>query len=143
VPPVRVVFDTNVFIAAALKPAGHLAGWVFAPRGSRGFESFTSPSILSEVADKLEHKFEYAKGDVAKFLSKLQPSLTLVHPTRQISAVPNDPDDNKILECAVAAKAELIISADPHLYKLKRYEGIQILHPSSLKYIFPEQPKAA
>jgi uncharacterized protein len=76
-------------------------------------------------------------------MASLGSLLNIVHPTRSIRAVPNDPDDDKILECAVAARAALIISSDPHLYKLKQFEDIQIFHASALKYIFPKQPPAA
>ena len=43
-----------------------------------------------------------------------------------------DPDDNKVLACAKAAKAEIITSGDDHLLNLKEYEGIRILTVNQL-----------
>jgi predicted nucleic acid-binding protein len=45
------------------------------------------------------------------------------------------------LECALEAKADLIITADKDLLVLKEFNGIKIIHTSSLKYIFPQLKK--
>lgn len=42
----------------------------------------------------------------------------------------DDPDDDAVLACAVAAKADLVVSGDPHLVKLVQYEGIPIVAPA-------------
>lgn len=44
----------------------------------------------------------------------------------------------KILECALAGRADLIVSADKHLIKLKNFQGISIIHPKTLTWILPE-----
>jgi predicted nucleic acid-binding protein len=38
-----------------------------------------------------------------------------------------DPSDNKFLECAVAAGADVIVSGDKHLLRLKQHAGIPII----------------
>lgn len=53
----------------------------------------------------------------------------LVKPTKKLDIVKDDPDDNKILECAIAGKVDYIISNDEHLLKLKEFEGIPIIKP--------------
>jgi putative PIN family toxin of toxin-antitoxin system len=52
-----------------------------------------------------------------------------VRPSITINAVPADPDDNRILECAVEAQAQVIVSGDHHLLTLQKYKSIQILTP--------------
>jgi uncharacterized protein len=52
-----------------------------------------------------------------------------VIPRRRVNAVKEDPDDNRILECALAAGADVIVSGDGHLLRLTEYEGIAILTP--------------
>jgi predicted nucleic acid-binding protein len=52
---------------------------------------------------------------------------TLVRPTRRIEAVPEDPDDNRVLECAVAAGSRYIVTGDRALLRLGRFEGVQIV----------------
>jgi hypothetical protein len=45
-------------------------------------------------------------------------------------AIIEDPDDHSVLACAVAAKADLVVSGDPHLLKLEQYEGVPIITPA-------------
>jgi uncharacterized protein len=52
-----------------------------------------------------------------------------VIPQRRVNAVRDDPDDNHIIECALAAGADTIVSGDGHLLRLGAYEGIAILTP--------------
>ncbi|MCG2722043.1 MAG: putative toxin-antitoxin system toxin component, PIN family, partial [Thermodesulfovibrionales bacterium] len=47
-----------------------------------------------------------------------------------IEAVPEDPEDNKFIECALTCKADYIVSGDRHLLNLKEYAGIKILKAS-------------
>jgi uncharacterized protein len=51
----------------------------------------------------------------------------MVTPTETISAVQDDPDDNRILECAKASGSNAIITRDKHLLQLESYEGIAIV----------------
>jgi predicted nucleic acid-binding protein len=46
-----------------------------------------------------------------------------------IEVIHDDPPDNRILECAIAGQADLIVSGDRHLLKLKSYQGIPIVRP--------------
>jgi uncharacterized protein len=54
---------------------------------------------------------------------------TVVVPAIIPSVIIDDPDDDAVLACAVAAKADLVVSGDPHLAKLVQYEGIPIVAP--------------
>jgi putative PIN family toxin of toxin-antitoxin system len=140
--PLRLVFDTNVYLAA-LKPGSYAWQWLNASGTDPRFNLYASPAVLAEVRLKLREKFKLPDAEIDRFMASLEWLVNVVYPTRSITAVPTDPDDNKILECAIAAKADLVISSDPHLYKLKVFEGIQIFHTSDLKYIFPQQPPKA
>ena len=51
----------------------------------------------------------------------------VVVPLTELSVVTADPDDNRILECAVAGKANLIVSNDHHLLDLKAYQNIPVI----------------
>jgi predicted nucleic acid-binding protein len=50
-----------------------------------------------------------------------------VQPTETPDAVAGDIDDNRILECAVAARAEFIVTGDSHLLRLSHFRNIHIL----------------
>jgi len=59
-------------------------------------------------------------------------------PKRKISVVP-DKADNRVLECAIAGKANCIISGDKHLLRLKSYQNIPIQKPKYLKYLIEKE----
>lgn len=57
-------------------------------------------------------------------------AIELAEPLDVPSVVPNDPDDDHVLACALAAKADLIVSGDRHLLALNRYQNIPIVSPA-------------
>ena len=54
-----------------------------------------------------------------------------------IDIIKDDPDDNRILECAVAGNVDCIVTNDKHLLKLKKYNDITIMTPDDFaeKYL--------
>lgn len=135
-PRLRVVFDTNVYIPAALNAAGASDMWLrIANRAPRSFDLYVSEAILTEVARKLRTKFDASEQRVVEFLQRVREAATVVESAEQVSDAA-DPDDNMVLECALAAKAQLIVSADKHLLRLHPYKGIGICHPKELRNIF-------
>ena len=133
---IKVIPDTNVFIAAALNKS-YCYDWLFgASEPLATYELYTSEDILREVMDKLSNKFGFSRAEVTKFLSDLDRILTKVRPSIQVSAV-RDPKDNMILEAAIEANAQLIVTFDKDLLSLKNYEIVQIAHPRMMQYWFP------
>ena len=124
---VKVVLDTNVFISALF--------WKGAPyqifrkilRGA--ILNFTSPQILEELKERLLDKFKLPPEKVKEFLEIIVFSSQIVYPKKKLNIVKKDPEDNKILECALEAKASFIISGDKHLLEIKEYKGIKIVTP--------------
>ena len=121
----RVVADTNVFISAFM--FGGLPGKILdlALRGK--FTLVTSSSLLDELDEKLRGKFAVSERDALAIRAKLEDSANVVEPDFELNAVPDDPDDNRVLECAVAGKAEFIVSGDRHLLRIGCYEEIAII----------------
>jgi putative PIN family toxin of toxin-antitoxin system len=134
----RAVFDTNVYLSAVLKPGGYADLWLKRTAlNQSGFDLYISKQILDEVKDKLFTEFEPIPKEISQeFIDGILEFVKIVKPTETITDVKDDPDDNMILECAVAAQAQLIVSADKHLLKLNPYMGIGITHPRELKNIF-------
>ena len=64
-----------------------------------------------------------------KIAHKLINNSEIVEPSVKIDIIKDDPDDNKILECAIAGNVDCIVSNDKHLLKLKEFKGIKILTP--------------
>lgn len=133
----RIVLDTNVLIAAALK--GELAADILDMAASSFLITIiTSEEILEELQKKLLKKFGWSEININFFINQLLQFAEVVKPTEKVNVVTRDPDDNKILECAVAGNADLIVSSDQDLIKLKQFKGIAIIHPKTLSWTFPE-----
>lgn len=134
-PLTRVVPDSNVYIAAALT-SGYCHDWLFgASRQGATYELYTSEKILEEVSGKLIGKFGFSQADAVDYLSRLDIVVRKVRPRMKVDVV-RDPDDAMILECAVEAKAELVITFDKDLLSLKTHKDIRIAHPGMVKYWF-------
>ncbi|KAA6463315.1 putative toxin-antitoxin system toxin component, PIN family [Acidobacteria bacterium AB60] len=121
----RVVADTNLLISALL--FGGLPK-LFLELGFAGsFELVTSDTLLDELDEKLRGKFAVPSAKAAALRSLLEWKAIVTHPLVILTVVSDDPDDNRVLECAVAAKAEVIVSGDRHLLRLGSYEATVIL----------------
>ena len=132
----RTVFDSNVYIAAALKPGAYSDLFLdIAALPGSDVRLFISKAILAEVRATLV-ELGLPPAEAERFVQRLRTIATPVRPTERVHVVRDDPDDNAILECALAANAQLIISADNHLLKLSPYRGIGIAHPRELRRIF-------
>jgi uncharacterized protein len=120
----RVVFDTNVFISGL-----HFGGkpaLVLQMVARAECLLVTSEDILLEVEDVLLRKFFWSARHVAATLMGLRDLSEVIQPGIVISDC-EDPDDNRILEAAVAGKAAYIVSGDRHLLRMKAFRGIRIL----------------
>ena len=122
---IQVVADTNVFISALM--FGGLPGRFLDLALGRRFTLATSKALLDELNEKLRGKFAVSEGDALAIRAKLEGNASVVDPDFELNAVPDDPDDNRVLECAVAGKADFIVSGDRHLLRLGNYEEIAIV----------------
>ncbi len=82
--------------------------------------------------DKVEDK----KLVLSKIVQRVIEKSIIVEPTTKLNIVKEDPDDNKVLECAKAGKVDLVITNDNHLLKLKEFEGIKIVTPQEFLELF-------
>lgn len=121
----RVVFDTNILVSALVFPGGQ--GDAALRRIIVETDQLVlSRPILDELLDVLGRKFARDAEElahVAVFLSDLS---VIVAPKRRLRVVKDEPD-NRILECAVAGYAKVIVTGDKALLALKRYEEIRIV----------------
>lgn len=99
-------------------------------------EIFTTQNILDETAEVLERDFEYSKDEVKNIIGKILLFAKLTEPKQKIDVIKDDPDDNKVIACAIESSSEYIITYDRHLLKLKEYEGIKIITPEEFNNLF-------
>jgi len=137
--PVRIVLDTNVYIAAALNPQSIIYKIVEDSAAKYLASYYTSSAILLELQDKLENKLEFPREWVAQWIDQLERSIVEIRPQQKVTILSDrDEDDNKILECALEIDADLIITADPDLLSLKQFHDTKIIHTSTVKFLFPQ-----
>ena len=127
---VRLVLDTNTIVSGLLwKGTPHALLEIVGERRDRVLCS--SPKLLAELADVLSRqKFRPILASAGKtseqLLSRYISVAQIVRPESVPAVIHSDPDDDHVLACAVAAQADLIVSGDGHLLKLKAYRGISI-----------------
>lgn len=97
---------------------------------------YTSPEILVELEKVLKRDFSEESVLIQRQISLILEYAILVRPILEPDIVKADPDDNKIIACALAAKVDYIVSGDPHLYLLKEVFGIEILKPKDFLDMF-------
>jgi putative PIN family toxin of toxin-antitoxin system len=130
-----VTADTNVYVSGLAFGGIPLAFLDHARAGA--FRLAVSEPLLAEVRGVLRTKFAWSEEQVIAALSQLNDCSVQVHPTETLDVVPGDPDDNRILECAVAAQAGFIVTGDNHLLRLSNYRGIRILKVADFMLLPP------
>ena len=120
----KIVFDTNIFISAFVIPGGKAEeAYLNVLRGN--FNLYASVAILTETAQKLREKFGWEEGKITHFLKTIAKSATIIKTQPHLHLLADKPD-NRILECAMAAKADFIVTGDKHLLSLKHFQNIKI-----------------
>src|SRR3989344_4440628 len=122
---IRVVLDTNIYVSSVF--------WLGKPHQivelaiDRKIQVFTSPQILEELERVLKRDFledhDFIESQIALILEYSK----IVKPANTIQAIKDDPDDNKIIECAVTANADYIVTGDSHLLNLKEFHLTKIV----------------
>lgn len=97
----------------------------------------TSSPLLEELGRVLRYpKFLLGQEEISLFERDVREHALVVHPQRHLQVIPEDPDDDRVLECAVTGSAGWIITGDPHLLVLGTYEEIRIVSaPQALEQI--------
>ena len=125
----KVVFDTNVFVSALTLPDGR--GDQALRKIVQGEDSLAlSKQILDELLSVLARKFARNREELARvavFLSNLG---EIVEPAESLTVLADEPD-NRIVECALAANAQLIVTGDRAMLALGEYQGIRIVSLSA------------
>ena len=125
----RVVLDANVYISALLVGRGCEEILTLGRTGV--IQVLSSPEIIDEVASVMRRKFHWSPVDIRPFLDEARDLCRMIPFDPAEVEFPADPADAKILACAVAGKADVIVTGDKkHLLPLKRYRGIPIVSPA-------------
>lgn len=121
----KAVFDTNIFVSALVFPGGRAeAALLKAIEGD--VELFISKAVIHEVLDVLSRKFGRDREELARTAVFLAELGKVVQPRSKLAVLRDEPD-NRILECAVAGRADVIVTGDQAMLALAEYKGIRIV----------------
>lgn len=128
--PARVVLDTNVLVSGLC--FGGLPAKILRAALAGRIEVFTSAFLIDEFKAVMRLKFPDREAAIADTLNELSSLWEVVSPDPRgrLSVIAEDPDDDRVLECALAAKADCIVSGDKHLLRLREYRGVPTLSPA-------------
>lgn len=127
------MLDTNTLISGVISPGG-------APRRlldgakTQTYELCSSAVLMTELLDVLSReKFSVRLAQAGltplNIVRELRRLAYMTSPTNVPRVIVNDPDDDHVLACALAAQADLIVSGDKHLHSLGgHYQGIRIVN---------------
>lgn len=139
----RAIFDTNVVASASFwrgAPFDCLAAWA-----QGRCEAAVSPELLAEYHEVMERlRRDYPGRAGVRWAEALTETAILVFPNQRAGGATPDPGDQKVLECALAAEADVIVTGDKrHLLPLKRFRDVEIVSPADFLRRLPPQSDAS
>jgi putative PIN family toxin of toxin-antitoxin system len=137
----KAVIDTNQFVSSLISKQGPSAQLIDRWREQK-FILVISPEIIAEIQKVLEYphiskKYKLRKSDVQSLLTLIAHEAVVIPKLLSVHVIKDDPDDDKFLACALAAKAEYIVSGDQHLLDLGSYRSIPIVTVKEFLLICP------
>lgn len=121
----RVVFDSNIFVAALIFPQGRAAAAM--QRILDGEDVLLiSPAVIDEVLRVLAEKFSRDREELSRVALLLDELAETVRPADRLALLADEPD-NHILECAMTGKAVVIVTGDKAMLALERVNDIAII----------------
>ena len=121
----KLTFDTNIFVSGFTRPEGR-ASLALANVALQNDDLFISQPIIEELRRVLADKFNWSTPALAMVEEWIARNCYLVAPVDDLSVLADEPD-NRILECAVAADADLIVTGDRQMLDLGSFRNIRIV----------------
>ena len=135
----EAVLDTNVVVSAVISPKGPPAEIIRAWR-AHSYIWVTSEPLLDELertlrSPRLQRYIAWSEGELTEFIGLIRQLTRVVAPSAQIDVIKADPDDHRVLEAAIEARVDYIVSGDHDLLDLREYDGIAIVTPARFRAI--------
>jgi uncharacterized protein len=132
--PIVAVFDTIVLLS--------VIGWTGAPyqcvelARSGTIEAVTCHELLDELSDKLQAKLSFSADEAIETIADLLIFLRVVQISGSLKVVAADPDDDKVIGCAIVAGASHLMTGDRrHLLPIGNYQGVQVVNATDFLQI--------
>jgi putative PIN family toxin of toxin-antitoxin system len=121
-----VVLDTKVLVSAFPFPSG-AAATLWDTLGANRDVLISSPTIVKELAAIPRQTCAWQEAARHQALRLTVRKAVRVSPTSIAAAVPHDPDDNHSVAWALAGRADLFVTGDQDLPRLKEYRGLPLV----------------
>ncbi len=129
------VFDTNVLIAAIITE-GICSKLLHRARAGE-FSLVSCPFIMMELRRTLSKKFRLSLGELSSAMEPISEAISqVIEHNLKVKDICRDADDDNIIACAVAAKADYLVTGDSDLLEIKRYKEIKIITPRDFEALF-------
>jgi len=123
---IKAIFDTNVLVSAWFWKGAESKLVELAEEGI--IEVYTSLQLLAELKRALEYpKFRLERSEIDGICDYYVLVLRIVEPKHTINVIVEDPEDNRVIECADEVEADYIISGNHHLLNLKKHGNTRIV----------------
>lgn len=130
----KIVLDTNVYISGTFW-FGEPKNIINATKRGGEAEVYISREIIAELEDVLtrpDKPFHLSTREVSRIINNIKKYAFIVLPKKRVDVCKEDPKDNMVIECAVEAGADIIVTGDSHLKRLGKYKDIRILAPAQM-----------
>lgn len=121
----KVLFDTNVYVAEAL--LGEMAERLVAVTERAGWKTFVCEFILDETERVLLEKLGFSRRLAVLTRQRIRRRATSIEVGASRHSVPDDPQDSPVLQAALSAGVDYLVTNDQHLRSLDPYEGLRIV----------------
>ncbi len=129
------VFDTNVLIAAIITEG--ICSTLLRRARTGELSLVSSPFILTEVRRILARKFRLSHEEVAAALEPIREAISeIIDHEPKIGRICRDRDDDHVLACALAAKADYLVTGDADLLDIKTFRRVRIVTPRNFEALF-------
>jgi putative PIN family toxin of toxin-antitoxin system len=126
----KVVLDTNIFLSGLIFPKSK-PSLILSLARKREFETYCSIFIIREIKLVLADKFGFDEKTINQFAEELLQFVIVIDPHKKVNIISAKKDDNRILECALSAKADYLITGDKkHILPLRKIGTIKTINAS-------------
>jgi putative PIN family toxin of toxin-antitoxin system len=129
------VFDTNVLIAAIITEG--ICSKLLNRARAGEFSLLSCPFIMKELRHILSKKFGLSREDIALAMEPIGEAVSqVIEHNLKITDICRDANDDNIITCALAAKADYLVTGDFDLLEIRNYQGIKIVTPRDFEALF-------
>jgi hypothetical protein len=130
----NIVLDTNALLSATLWNNSEAQKLLFYLINMNA-NLYVSMPIIIEYQKVMQRDFKFTEQETIEATTKILKIFQMVTPKEEVNIIKNDETDNKILECAICANAQYLITYDKHLLNVKKFRNIEIIQPKE----FPQK----